>query len=1346
MKKSASILTVISFLLTAHAESIVWNKDNDFNNWRHFFNVSGKIENGFIKLTGIKFDPQMSNRAVTIDPKNFDTLVYTCKVTGPGPKKTGEFYFWQTGSKANPRQSWQLPELICDGEFHTYSVRPADLTTWLECGTVSGIRLDITNSAGGTIEIQEIRLEKSSTATSGTKDIPALVWNKENNFKPWKYFLHSKGVIANGMISFTEIKFDCGIEARNITPVDPEAYNTISFTYRAASTGNLQGQFFFKNDNMKFSEKTRVTLPALIADGKWHTIECQIQNPAWKECGKITSLRLDPTDSAGGTLDISEIKLLKKDYPENVKKNVDSSNIKPSAAVTVPDGKLDAPKWQAEKSELWQKNDTKTAVPEKYFKGSMIRSPQDLYKGSKYQDFYLRKTFELDKTPVLGFLQFTADDCAQAFVNGQLAGVSNDWSTGVSLDVSKFLKQGKNTLAFHYVNSSTYGGVLAELYVQYADGSCERINSDKSFKSSVNAANSWNRSDFNDAQWEPVIEQSAPPAAPWKVVIPYQFFSNMQKIEMVDITPKTVNAGENITLSLLCMGKIPEKSFSADIVLKRGQMEFLRDKVTLTEKNFIPQSKDKWLLKFDYPIHLYAPEGNFDIGVSSDIFSIQGKNMQISVKKATHDPNFPTDIKFQVNRKGERPFFELNGKPFYLCMTGTTFTPAKINCTVVYPNFLTLHCAAGKINSDELDRAIIKSARNYPDAYFIIKLRMDISSDWTERFPDELCRDEDYKINYYGGHGAFCYSSKAALQEMLNNLEKIINYLESGPYSSRILGYMIVGGDTIEWLGWRSQSGKALDFSGCAVKAYKQFAAENYPDLKNPYVPGTAERSARDGNSLLFDQQKHLNLIAYNEFTSDAVANVVINLCRKVKEMTGDSKVVGTYYGYTSTLNYTGQAHSRAHFALKKVLASGAVDFLMSPQSYPLRALGETCGEMKPFATLANNGIVSVLENDQRTHNSLYDTVTSGGRYQTINHKQTLNIYRRDMIMAIIRRQPGYMIQIKSGHELNFPQVVQEAEIIKLLGQWSLDKQNHRRAEVALVVSEKSITSLPKISEFAWSGITDQSYRGDGSVRTELRHKPLLNFETFIGNHGLFNRSGAAIDQLLAEDLADNPGDYKLYVFLNCYKYDKKFQQAINKLQQKKCVLLWLYAPGYTKNIQSSVEYMQQLTGLKFEKLSLPHTSTVQFANNRIMGTPQAKVTPLFAVNDPDAEILARYSNGKAGVAMKKNGNALNIFSGAWQLDLDFIDFVLEKAGVFQYSSTRDPLDADSNLIMLHARTPGNKTIRLPYKTDVLDVFNRKIIARNTDSFTTGIKLHETKCFYYGNEAENLLSELNKIK
>ena len=282
---------------------------------------------------------------------------------------------------------------------------------------------------------------------------------------------------------------------------------------------------------MKFSEKTRITLPPLIADGKWHTAERRIDSPAWKECRNITGLRLDPTDSAGGTLDISEIKLLKKDYstPED-KKKTDSASIKPPAGPSISGDKLDAPRWQPVKSELWKKMPATLAVPEKYYKGFMIRSPQDRYEGSKYQDFYLRKTFDLAKTPVLGFLQFTADDCAQAFVNGELAGVSNNWNTGVSLDVSKYLKQGRNTLAFHYVNSSTYGGVLAELYVQYEDGSCERINSDKSFKSSVNAAGNWNHTDFNDRQWESVIEQPAPPAAPWKTIIPYKFFSNMHRL------------------------------------------------------------------------------------------------------------------------------------------------------------------------------------------------------------------------------------------------------------------------------------------------------------------------------------------------------------------------------------------------------------------------------------------------------------------------------------------------------------------------------------------------------------------------------------------------------------------------------------------------------------------------------------------------------------------------------------------------------------------------------------------------------------------------------------------------
>ena len=422
MKKLLALLSCLLILHEIAAESMIWNKDNNFNNWRHFFHVNGKVINGVLTWTDIKFDPQMSNRAVSIDPKKYDTLLFTCKVTGPGPKKAGEFYFWEAGGKANSRQCWKLPPLICDGEYHTYTVRNKDLTSWLECGTIAGIRLDATNAAGGTIEFTEIRLEKSGSTAQNKMVIDPyeLVWNKENSFKPWGSFIHSKGEIANKLISFTAIERDCGISTTGVMAIDPNKYNTISYTYRANGTGNSVGQFYFRNAQNKFSDRAKVVLRPLIADGKWHTVEYRITTPAWEKCGTITALRLDPTDSAGGVIDISEIKLFRKDYSvtaDPLKKKVN----KTPGKLVPPAGKLNGPVWQDVKSELWQKAPQGVGVPEKYFQGSMIRSPKDLYKGSQYQDFYLRKSFELAKKPMLGFLQYTADDCAQAFINGNRA-------------------------------------------------------------------------------------------------------------------------------------------------------------------------------------------------------------------------------------------------------------------------------------------------------------------------------------------------------------------------------------------------------------------------------------------------------------------------------------------------------------------------------------------------------------------------------------------------------------------------------------------------------------------------------------------------------------------------------------------------------------------------------------------------------------------------------------------------------------------------------------------------------------------------------------------------------------
>ena len=145
------------------------------------------------------------------------------------------------------------------------------------------------------------------------------------------------------------------------------------------------------------------------------------------------------------------------------------------------------------------------------------------------------------------------------------------------------------------------------------------------------------------------------------------------------------------------------------------------------------------------------------------------------------------------------------------------------------------------------------------------------------------------------------------------------------------------------------------------------------------------------------------------------------------------------------------------------------------------------------------------------------------------------------------------------------------------------------------------------------------------------------------------------------------------------------------------------------------------------------------------MGTPGGIVTPMFAVTSPQAEPLGHYSNGKIGAAALPTDKALSVFSGPWQLNIDFIRSIMKRADIFCYTESDDPIEANDSLIVIHARYPGRKWIRLPRKADILDVFEGKFIARNVDQFSCDMKLHETKYFYYGSDPAGLLIRIRDL-
>ena len=712
---------------------------------------------------------------------------------------------------------------------------------------------------------------------------------------------------------------------------------------------------------------------------------------------------------------------------------------------------------------------------------------------------------------------------------------------------------------------------------------------------------------------------------------------------------------------------------------------------------------------------------------------------------------FDRKVSARVEMVNGSPEFVIDGKPTYMLWgVAPSRSPTgrhsgmPLNLVTIWSSSLRWHPATNKFLSAELDKLAEKHGRANPEAYFIWDLTVYPPPDWAQAHPGELVADEEGgRKEHKGKKPLFSFASRAALDVMRGELEKAIRHLESSSYANRIIGYRISSGDTPEWLAWTPRKGHAYDFSKPSVEAFGKWAAEHYPELADPRPPAYAERIELDnGGDVLWDQKRHLATIAFNEFYSDLSAEACIEMSVLAKRLVGPDKLVGTYHGYSHFLCVDGNAQHRALFAFKKVLDAKCIDFVCSPQSYSVRRLGEPFVDMKPFGTTMMNRILSVCENDARTHNG---RMLVSHRYdQSLNAFQTVMKMRRDFAAELCRRHPAYCYPIASFYGFDFPEMAAEGRVFRAVGQHLLDTgAPRRRAEVAYVAGERSVTSLSPKWRGASSGELVQNYETNGTVkveRTAPRNYP--SYEVFALGLARWGRCGAPVDYVLAEDIKDNPGDYKLYVFAHDFKYDDAFKAAVEKIRRRGATMLWLYAPGWAHGVDCGTPCMEELTGIAFGRAQKPMPAGVTMEDDgRYMGLPDELVSPLF-VPKGQCKVLGRYADGSPGLAMFRQGTSKVLFYGGWQTDQKFIRSVLKEAGVFVYSDSNDPVEANERLFTLHARYAGRKRVRLPRKTDVLDVFGRRVVARNADAFAFNAELHQTYLFYLDNDADDFLKIL----
>ena len=844
-----------------------------------------------------------------------------------------------------------------------------------------------------------------------------------------------------------------------------------------------------------------------------------------------------------------------------------------------------------------------------------------------------------------------------------------------------------------------------------------------------------------------------------KPLDPFPFAPGQQLMASPGMESRTVIAGEKVRFAYVFKGRAPDFPFAGQLaVSKRGQVCW-REQLSFTpEANVIDFGDGTWQLAFEFAFPMYFSGGRFEWGLTVPGLcgwrqdgSLPYPNASFELKRRTVIPGFERPVRCEVKMVNGAPEFVIDGRPTYLEMgtVGLNQNPdarhsdLPLNCVNIWSNSFDWHPKTNEFLSVRLDGLAEMHRRANPDAFFIWDLTVYPPPDFRAACVEELVADEkgERKRHY---RTAYSFASRKAMDVMRREVEAAIRYLESSPYANRIIAYRISSGDTPEWLAWSPTQGRAYDFSKPALEGYAAWCKARYPEITVLLPTLHDERMALDnGGDLLWDRQKHLRSTAFWEYYSDIVADDCIELNRLARQILGKTKPLGTYHGYTFFLGAPGTWQHRALFAYKKVVDSGVVDFVVSPQGYSIREPGAHFADMKPFATNRRHGIVNLNENDARTHHG--PNLREGHRYgQTVCEEHTVACLRRDMATELCRRNPYYYYPIAAGTDVKFPRMAEEGRVFRTLGQHLLDTgAPRRRAEIALVASERGCVSIPVHWRLVSCGEEVRSYDTNGVVRVGKRKaRNILSGDTFVEGLDRWARVGAPVDYLLQEDLKDDPGDYRLYVFLNPYIYDDAFKSALAKIKARGATVLWQYAPGWATAHASGTDCMEGLTGIRFERLEKSDLAGAVMADGRFMGLPDEQVTPLFAPLEK-GEVLGRYRCGKPAVVRFREGASATVFSGTWQLDVPFVQQMAGDAGVFRYCETDDATEANERLFMLHAKTAGVKHVRLPQKTGaVLDVFGRRIVALDADAFDFYASLHSTHLFYLGDDAELLLKKL----
>jgi len=1071
--------------------------------------------------------------------------------------------------------------------------------------------------------------------------------------------------------------------------------------YKAIGFKNVgAGRVFFSTENSpQFDENKKIPFTGLIADGTWRTFLIKPEQTSggrdyWFGGGAVTGLRID---FVPGDCEIT-LRAIEPGVSTEAAWRRKMRDLGVPAVVPVQLGHTPP------------KSPEKTAFDsgQPYYKSRMA-APAGHVK--EQGSCFIRRDFVLPDAPVKQALwQLVTDDRVEKlWINGRMIvqDFQWDWKKSDVADVTSLLRPGKNTAAVQYCNDGDVGGVMFDLSVVFADGRYQLITADESRGVFGQAPENWFAPEFDGAQLPAAAVFPGPPNPPWRGVRPgYRSIEPLRGKFAVEelkndggVISAVLAMDSPIALDEICYIRLT-KPDGRLLAVQRGRIA-----------EFQPRRLDGGRLlitfrPFDLPRYGAAFDLPMTIGVAG-----RGSTPENALRFRLPDrPHPDKPVTLETCRTPNGVIAKLDGRPFYFNMltinhltraTGQEGPESPFNI-VAFRAGASLEWWLGPDRYDffGIDAQISKMIADYPNAKIAVFIWCQPGWWYEKYYPERISRQEDGKtVRYYVATATF--SDPAYRRDAARAAAELVRHCETF-FPGKVVLYNLMGGISCEWQGWNCHTRYFADFGTAARRDFAQYLSAKAPDLADSPVPCGAERSRTADDSTIFrDPVRDRLSMLYDQYYSESIADCITEIAAAVKIACGRRKLVGAYYGYH--LEYANLNHRMSgggHNALYRYLQSKDVDFAMSPQSYGARSVGMPNADMKAFTSVGKYGKFSLHEDDTRTHCTGF-----AGFNQALNPRQTEAVYRRNIGFSLTHKQPLGHLPLVGGNDLADQAIRRDFSVALKVGQELWEENLPRQAEIAVVIDEQSsrlmAATMRKSRTFLHSGT---AYDRDGKLKL-----PELYVNDVVGELVYYQRIalgqiGAPTDYILLEDAPEAAKKYKLLILLDAFADSEALRKTLAAAWESGTHILAVYGSGFFGSRGVDVNLMSALLGMRFNTLP-PGNLQVRY-DGSIYGGGYL-VRPRFAVADPAARALCRYSDSP-DVAAARKGN-VTFYAGA-QLPAPFLTEVARHANVHIYCDSNDNLEAGCGIISIHSVGRGRKRLRLREPAVLTEIFTGETV------------------------------------